>query len=32
MGRYTLAASLEGSREHHEEHRDALLAWLRGHG
>jgi hypothetical protein len=32
MGGYTLAASLEGSCEHHEEHRDKLLAWLKDHG
>jgi hypothetical protein len=32
MGGYNLAASLQGSCEHHQEHRDLLLAWLREHG
>jgi hypothetical protein len=32
MGGYSLAASLEGSCEHHQEHREVLLAWMREHG
>jgi hypothetical protein len=32
MEGYTLIASLQGSCEHHEEHREMLLAWLREHG
>ncbi len=32
MGGYPLSASLQGSCEHHEEHIEALLAWLLDHG
>jgi hypothetical protein len=32
MGDYNLAASLQGSCEHHREHREMLLAWLRRQG
>jgi hypothetical protein len=31
MGGYSLLDSLQGSREHHEEHIEDLLAWLREH-
>ncbi|MFZ2095331.1 MAG: ClbS/DfsB family four-helix bundle protein [Anaerolineales bacterium] len=32
MGGYSLAASCLGSFEHHQEHYDTLLAWLKEHG
>jgi hypothetical protein len=32
MGTYALAASTMGSLEHHQEHYETLLAWLREHG
>jgi hypothetical protein len=32
MGGYSLAASCQGSFEHHQEHYDTLLAWLKEHG
>jgi hypothetical protein len=32
LGGYTLLASLQGSCEHHREHLETLLAWLRQHG
>jgi hypothetical protein len=32
MGKYALSASSMGSFEHHEQHLDTLLTWLRDHG